>query len=696
MDPRLERRLALAAAAVGGTSLLGGVGYALEAAWRAGWVGPAHASALALALGTACLAAGDALFRRSRAAAAGLSGAGLGTLYLTLYLAYDHFGWLSGAVAAVLLVGVTFVGVVQSLRHDSALVAGLGFLGGLAVPLAVGHLAAPTLPYQAWLLLLDVAVVATLLQRRWPFLGWLAVAATGIGWAAATGWAPTPVPVGIGAAGVGIAFGAGGLRAPDAARARPLIAGTLLALVAALGTLGQAPLLALGTASALLSLAQLALARQGWHGAAWATSVATATLLGLAGLWTAIVAPGASTPLLVALAALPALTTWATIASGQARDDGQVLPLGIAAAVVGATAVATAEQPELFPWLGLLLAGGALLATHRAEGLQLLPRTERPIVLPLGLLAGAGCVALGTGPAAMPIAATLALVALWSPLLGPDETRARWTSLLALPPALGAAWWHGPDALPALPVLAAAAASLHAQRLARATPEVQRVYQALTVALAVLAVPLQLDGAGWTLGWAALAAALAWAGREHPDRAVLDRMALLLVGAVTVRLVANPAVLTYHLADGTPALWVLWGYGLPLAALVATERWIGRRRPLVQAAAAGVAFAGLNLLVSLAFGRDGALQLVDVALHARVARTVGWAALGLGLLAGGTRRTTLRQLGVGLLAAVVAKVVLADLWALDGLGRAGLLGGIAVAFLVAAAVLQRRPRAVAA
>jgi len=703
MEQRIDRWLATAAAVVGGISLLGGVAYALDAAWTAGWVGPAHAAAMALMLGTAALIAGDRMWSgRWRTTAAGLSGAGMGVLYLTLFLSYDHFGWLSGPVASVLLLGVTTVGGVQAVRRDSQLMACLGLVGGLLTPVLLGGLAAPTAPYQLWLVLLDVAVVATLAHRRWPVLAWLAVAGTAAAWVVGIGWGASTVPVVVGAGLVGSAFGVGALRQQDAHLAGAQLVGVAIAMIATLGTLPFVPWLALLTMGLLSSLAQVATARHGWHTASRGLGIGSAFALAVIGGATALVVPGADPTMLLAMAGLPAAMLWATHASGHAPDGGEVLPMGMAAAVIGVCATVSSGQLELLPWLGLLLGvGGIGASTTLAEG-RLQARSELRIVAPLGLLAGSACAAMGAGAAALPIAATLALLTLALPAWLPaDEGIRRWTPMVAFPVALAAfhlQWAELAPALGAVPVLGLGAATLWLQRQVRHDETAHRVYQGLTVALAVLAVPVQLQREAWTIGWALLAAALAWAGRQDgsPSRA-FQGVALALVAAVTVRLIANPAVLGYHLADGTPVGWVLYGYGVPLAALVGVERWTVRGRPAVQAAMAGIAFAGLNLAISHVFSHGGVVELVDLSLHARVARTVGWAASGLGLLALGHRRLVLRHLGLALLAGVVAKVALSDLWVLpDGLARAALLGGVAVAFLAAAGVLQRRPRAAAA
>ena len=707
-DPRppTDRWMALAASLVGGVSLLAGVGYGLEAAWRAALIGPAHAATAALLLGVAALVGGDRLWHgRWALPAAALSGAGMGVLYLTLFVCYGRFGWFHPAVAIALLLLVTGSGVVQAVRRDSQLMACLGLAGGLATPLVVGALAPEAAPFQALTVAVDLAVAAALTRRRWPVLAWLAVLGTAMVWVAGIAWGTALLPVVAAAGLVGLTFTLAAARTDALSVQLPLAVGVGTAFVAALGTVTVAPVGALAVATALLVLGRQSFVP--WAAPidhpvdSWtmtgprAAAVAAAVLLAGAGA-TALLTQAVSPALASALWALPALAMWGSAALDRHPDNGETLPLGLAAATVATCATlldGATTSGTVIALLGLALPMVALRWHER----RLVAGTEWAVLLVPSLLGAAGAASLATGPSALPVALLgLGITLLLPRWVGDPEAHRTYLPLLGTLPWLGAASWQvadGPAAvamLTGLPALAAGALALHLQQ--RADPEslAHRIYQGTAVALAALAVPLQLEREAWTIGWALLAAVLAWTVRGE-RRPYLQAASLTLAALVTARLVLNPSVLTYHLADGSPSLWVLYGYGVPLACLVAVERWVGRRRPWVQAAMAGVAFAGVNVAVSQLFHTEGALQLVDMTLHARVARTVGWGALGLGMLGLAPRWPTLRSLGIATLVAVVAKVVAFDLWVLQGASRAALLGGVAVCFLAAAGLLQRRP-----
>ena len=66
--------------------------------------------------------------------AQGLAGAGIPILYLSVYASYNFYELLSQPVAFGLMCIVTAIAVGVSLRHDSAVIATMGALGGLCTP----------------------------------------------------------------------------------------------------------------------------------------------------------------------------------------------------------------------------------------------------------------------------------------------------------------------------------------------------------------------------------------------------------------------------------------------------------------------------------------------------------------------------------------------------------------------------------
>jgi uncharacterized membrane protein len=151
--------------------------------------------AMAAVFGFLLLAAGE--YARSRPDSAldprigqALVGAGILVLYATPYGALMLYQLISNSTATVLMVMVTAVALVLSLRHGAPS-AVMGLVGGFATPLLVGDPDSGAVPLLTYLALLDIALFVVARRRGWA---WLAVAAVllSFGWA----FSLTVAPVG--------------------------------------------------------------------------------------------------------------------------------------------------------------------------------------------------------------------------------------------------------------------------------------------------------------------------------------------------------------------------------------------------------------------------------------------------------------------------------------------------------------------
>lgn len=130
------------------------------------------------------------------------------------------------------------------------------------------------------------------------------------------------------------------------------------------------------------------------------------------------------------------------------------------------------------------------------------------------------------------------------------------------------------------------------------------------VLLICLAVPLELERAWITVAWALAVAALAWL-RERLRVRALEVLALILTGAVVIRLLFNPFVLEYPTGTHPVFSWLLYGYGISALAL-ALAAWLFRRQDdtraatLVELAAVAVG-GGLAVLGVRQYFSPGAL-----------------------------------------------------------------------------------------
>jgi uncharacterized membrane protein len=177
------------AAWLGGLALaLGGI-FLVKYSIEQGYLGPAARVTAGLLLGLVLLAASEAARRKPLAAPLGpvpvdyvpaaLAAAAVAVLFASLYVAYAVYDLISAGLAFPLLAGVSFGGAALSLVHGPFL-ALLGLAGAYVVPLLVStH--EPSVPrLLAYVLVVTAGCLFLVRWRQWPWLGWSAVAGSGM------------------------------------------------------------------------------------------------------------------------------------------------------------------------------------------------------------------------------------------------------------------------------------------------------------------------------------------------------------------------------------------------------------------------------------------------------------------------------------------------------------------------------------
>jgi uncharacterized membrane protein len=409
-----------------------------------------------------------------------------------------------------------------------------------------------------------------------------------------------------------------------------------------------------------------------------------------------------------------------------------------------------AERTAAVTALAMMPGAGALASIHRPDAVTMLAA-----VLGLGVLAVLAATRMRSGAwllgativtafsqsavlfdsfsrpsygSAMAVLAVSALLFTVWPALVPaafrDSRAAWWGAALAGPLwflALLATWFEhfGDDSVGLLP-LGLAAVALASALWTRTRLTIDDAgrrsmivwYLAVVVSLVSVAIPLQLENEWITIGWAlnGLAVLALWVRLDHPG---LKYFGVALLGAATIRLVANPWVLSYHVRSGAPVLnWLTYTYLVPAAALIWSHLMLRRRevdrltgwesrlypaeRPLWASfcglAAVVVVFAWINLAIADFFATGSWLELSFERMPARDATTsVAWATYALVLLAIGVRTKSgaLRWLSLGMLVLTLGKVFLHDLGQLEDLYRVASLVGLALSLIVVSLIYQR-------
>jgi hypothetical protein len=237
-------------------------------------------------------------------------------------------------------------------------------------------------------------------------------------------------------------------------------------------------------------------------------------------------------------------------------------------------------------------------------------------------------------------------------------------------------------------------------------------FAAVALGFVSLAIPLQLDKEWVTIAWAleGLATLALWKRLDYPG---LKYFSLGLLAAVSVRLVANPAILGYHDASGVLLFnWLTYSYLIPAICLLGSGyllfgREVERRRPweeplyrqgrpvtagLCGLAAILVIFVWINLSIVDFFAGGGPLTFSLERSAARdLTTSLAWGVYAVVLLAVGIARgwVALRWLSLAFLVLTIGKVFLFDLGELRDLYRVASLVGLAVSLILVSLVYQR-------
>lgn len=268
------------------------------------------------------------------------------------------------------------------------------------------------------------------------------------------------------------------------------------------------------------------------------------------------------------------------------------------------------------------------------------------------------------------------------------------------------------DVIGLLPVLQAAALAVLLRRLLTLEPAGERdpgrlaLVAGAVLAFVTVAIPLQLEKQWITIGWALLAAALAWLYGRIPHRGLLW-WTFGLTAAVFVRLSLNPSVLTYHpRAEMAVWNWYLYTYLVAAGALLVAGRFLGRTDDrltaglprlsvLANAAAAILLFLLLNIEIADYFSVGPTLTFGFLTGQAGLAEgltyTLGWGLFALALLVTGivSRSRGTRIAAIALLLGTVLKGFLFDLASLGGLYRVASFVGLAVCLAAVAVLIQK-------
>src|SRR5712664_3892846 len=164
---------------IGIVAILVGVSYFIKLAFDNNWIGPGGRIAIGLLAGIALLIWSERFRSRGyKAFSYSLKAVGIGTLYLSLWGAFQVYHLVPSAAAFVAMVIVTASTIALSLSQDAELLAGFALIGGFATPVLLSTGQNHEVVLFSYVGLLDVAILAMAAAKPWRRLLWGSFAGT--------------------------------------------------------------------------------------------------------------------------------------------------------------------------------------------------------------------------------------------------------------------------------------------------------------------------------------------------------------------------------------------------------------------------------------------------------------------------------------------------------------------------------------
>ena len=158
---------------IGIVAMLIGVSYFLKYAFDNNWVGPAGRIAIGLLVGIGLVLWSERFRTRGYAAFSySLKAVGIGTLYLSLWGAFQIYHLIPAAAAFVAMATVTAATIALALSEDAELLASFALVGGFSSPVLLSTGQNHEAVLFSYVALLDLAILTTAIFKPWRRLLW--------------------------------------------------------------------------------------------------------------------------------------------------------------------------------------------------------------------------------------------------------------------------------------------------------------------------------------------------------------------------------------------------------------------------------------------------------------------------------------------------------------------------------------------
>src|SRR6202050_2943956 len=173
-DPGLEKQIGqFWLNRIGIVAVLFGVSYFLKYAFENNWIGPAGRIAIGLLAGIGLIVWSEKFRSRGHLAFSySLKAAGIGTLYLSLWGAFQVYHLIPAAAAFAAMVIVTAATIVLALTQNAEWLASFALAGGFATPVLLSTGENHEVALFSYIALLDLAILEVSIFKPWRRLLW--------------------------------------------------------------------------------------------------------------------------------------------------------------------------------------------------------------------------------------------------------------------------------------------------------------------------------------------------------------------------------------------------------------------------------------------------------------------------------------------------------------------------------------------
>jgi uncharacterized membrane protein len=171
---------------IGALALIFGIGFFLKYAFDNNLISPVVRVLIGVAIGVSLIVGGSrANAKKFEVFSQGLFGAGISTLYLSIYAALNFYELIPQPLAFVLMSAVTAVALLVAVRYESRAISLLGWAGGFLTPFLLASAEPNAVGLFVYLALLNLGMIAVVfLKSEWVVIELLSLIATYLVYAA--------------------------------------------------------------------------------------------------------------------------------------------------------------------------------------------------------------------------------------------------------------------------------------------------------------------------------------------------------------------------------------------------------------------------------------------------------------------------------------------------------------------------------